>query len=376
MPPYLFAELDRKRKSVQARGVDVISLGVGDPDTPTPEHIIKAGQVALAKSENHCYPFGSGTALFRQTVAAWYKKRFNVTLDPDKEIHSLIGSKEGIGHLSLGLLNPGDVALVPDPCYPVYKTGAIMADAEPVPVPLLESNGFLPDLKSIPGEALKKAKLLWLNYPSNPTSATASENFFKETVDFARRHNLIVAHDAAYSEIYFDKPPISFLSIEGAKEVGIEFHSCSKTYNMTGWRAGWVCGRADVIAAIGKVKDNYDSGVFAAIQEAAVAALSGPQDCVEKLRQLYRERRNCLVEGLKKSGWKVQAPQATFYVWAHTPNNQSSIKVAERLLEEAGIVCTPGIGLGQHGEGYVRFALTVTKERIQEALSRLSKVKL
>ena len=375
LPPYLFVEIDKKKKAAIERGVDIISLGVGDPDQPTPAHIIKAGQEALLKPANHQYPFGSGTKAFRQAVADWYKSRFNVELDPETEICSLLGSKEGIGHFHLGFINPGDIVLVPEPGYPVYNTGTIFAEGRSYFMPLLEKNGFLPDLSLIPEEVCGKSKILFINYPNNPTAAVAGRVFYEKVVNFAKKHNIIVAHDAAYSEIYYDNKPMSFLEVPGAKEVGVEFHSLSKTYNMTGWRAGWVCGNKDIVKGLSLVKDNYDSGVFGAVQDAAVAALEGPQDSVEQMRKLYRERRDTLVDGLVKLGWNVRKPEATFYVWAHTPKGYSSQGTVSKLLDEAGIVCTPGNGLGASGEGYVRFALTVSVPRINQALERIAKIK-
>ncbi|MFN3966224.1 MAG: LL-diaminopimelate aminotransferase [Endomicrobiia bacterium] len=376
LPPYLFVEIDRKKKELIEKGVDVINMGVGDPDLPTPEHIVQAGQEALKNPKYHQYPFGPGMRIFRQAIAQWYKKRFDVTLDPEKEIHSLIGSKEGIGHLPLAFVNPGDVVLVPDPGYPVYKTGTIFAGGIPYYLPLLEKNDFLPDLRKIPSKILKRTKILFLNYPNNPTSATATKKFFIEVVKFAKKYNIIVAHDAAYSEIYFNEnnPPISFLSVPGAKDIGIEFHSLSKTYNMTGWRCGWVCGNENIVKGLSTVKDNYDSGLFSAIQYAGVVALTDSQECVEKNRKIYRERRDTLYYGLKKLGWKLKKPEATFYLWARTPSGKSSIETSEKLLTSAGVVATPGVGLGDSGEGYIRFALTVDVNRIKEALNRISKI--
>ncbi len=376
LPPYLFAEIDRKKKELIEKGVDVINMGVGDPDLPTPEHIVVAGQEALKNPTYHQYPFGAGMRIFRQAVAQWYKKRFDVTLNPDEEIHSLIGSKEGIAHLPLAFINPGDVVLIPDPGYPVYKTGTIFSGGIPYPMPLLEKNNFLPDLRKIPSKILKKAKIIFLNYPNNPTAATAPKKFFIEVIKFAKKYNIIVAHDAAYSEIYFNErnPPISFLSIPQAKDIGIEFHSLSKTYNMTGWRCGWVCGNKDIVKALGSVKDNYDSGIFAAIQYAGVVALTSSQECVEKNRKIYKERRDVLCEGLSKIGWKIKKPEATFYLWAKTPLGKSSIETSEKLLTQAGVVATPGVGMGDTGEYYIRFALTIDVNRIKEALNRISKI--
>jgi LL-diaminopimelate aminotransferase len=375
LPPYLFVEIDRKKKAAIERGVDIISLGVGDPDKPTFPHIVKAGQEALAKPANHQYPFGAGMMAFRNAVADWYKERFNVVIDPASEVHSLIGSKEGIGHFHLAFINPGDIVLIPEPGYPVYNTGTIFSGGVPYFMPLKEENGFLPDLKAIPQDICKKAKIMFINYPNNPTAAMAPKSFYEEVVAFAKKYNIIVAHDAAYSEIYYESRPMSFLEIPGAKEVGVEFHSLSKTYNMTGWRLGFAVGNAEIIKGLGMVKDNYDSGVFQAIQEAGVAALKGSQEPVSLLRKMYKERRDVLCDGLAKLGWKVSKPGATFYVWAHTPKGLTSEQAVAKLLDDAGIVCTPGNGLGASGEGYVRFALTVEAPRIQDALARLAKIK-
>ncbi|MDR1434371.1 LL-diaminopimelate aminotransferase [Candidatus Endomicrobiellum devescovinae] len=375
LPPYLFIEIDRKKKEAIDRGADIISLGVGDPDMPTPEHIIKSMQEAVAKPFNHQYPFGAGLLSYRKAVVDWYKNRFNVDLHTD-EVCALIGSKEGIGHIHLGFINPGDIVLIPEPGYPVYNTGTIFTDGIPYFMPLLERNGFLPDLSSIPQDVIKKAKLIFINYPNNPTAAVAPKEFYVKLIEFAKKNNIIVAADAAYSEIYYDEndKPSSFLEFPGAKEVGVEFHSLSKTYNMTGWRIGWVCGNKDIVAGIAKVKDNYDSGVFQAIQEAAITALSSSQKCVEDARKIYKERKDVLVEGLKKIGWEVSLPKASFYVWAKVPKGYTSSQVVSKLLEDASIVCTPGNGMGKSGEGYVRFALTVGVPRIKEALERISKI--
>ncbi len=375
LPPYLFVSIDEKKKAAIAKGADIISLGVGDPDLPTPAHIIEAGQKALAKAANHQYPFGSGLKSFRTAVAQWYKTRFNVDLDVDTEIHSLIGSKDGLTHLPLAFINPGDTVLVPEPAYPAYNAAVILAGGVTQWVPITEKNRFLPDFSAVPKDVLKKAKFLFLNFPGNPTSAVADRPFFESVVKLAKEYGFFVAHDAPYSEMYYGEPPISFLSVPGAKDVGVEFHSCSKTYNMTGWRIGWVCGNRDIVKGLGKLKDNFDSGVFQAVQEAGIAALSGPQDCVAEMRKIYKERRDVWVSGLRKLGWNVFEPPATFYVWAHVPAGYTSTKAVERLLEEAHIVCTPGSGFGPSGEGYVRFALTVPVKRLQEALARIEKVK-
>ncbi|MDR3113079.1 MAG: LL-diaminopimelate aminotransferase [Endomicrobium sp.] len=375
LPPYLFIEIDRKKKEAMARGADIISLGVGDPDMPTPEHIIKSMRSAVEKPANHQYPFGAGLLSFRKTVSDWYKTGFNVELDAASEICALIGSKEGIGHIHLGFVNPQDIVLIPEPGYPVYNTGTIFTDGVPYFLPLLEKNNYLPNLDDIPQDVAKKAKIIFVNYPNNPTAAVAPEEFYVRLIEFAKKYNIIVAADAAYSEIYYEEKPLSFLEVKGAKEVGVEFHSLSKTYNMTGWRIGWAAGNKDIIAGIAKVKDNYDSGVFQAVQEAAITALTSSQSCVEEARKIYKDRRDALVSGLQKLGWDVKSPKATFYVWAKVPKNYTSAQTVSKLLDEADIVCTPGNGMGASGEGYVRFALTVGVPRIKEAVERISKIK-
>jgi LL-diaminopimelate aminotransferase len=376
LPPYLFIEIDRKKKEAIDKGADIISLGVGDPDMPTPEHIIKSMQEAVRKPVNHQYPFGAGLISYRKAVTDWYKKRFNVDLNPD-EVCALIGSKEGIGHIHLGFINPGDVVLIPEPGYPVYNTGTIFTDGIPYFMPLLEKNNFLPDLDTIPKDIVKKAKLIFVNYPNNPTAAVAPKEFYVKLIDFAKKNNIIIVADTAYSEIYYDEndKPSSFLEFSGAKEVGVEFHSLSKTYNMTGWRIGWVCGNKDIVAGVAKVKDNYDSGVFQAVQEAAITALTSSQKCVEDARKIYKERRDALVHGLKKLDWDVALPKASFYVWAKVPKGYSSSQIVSKLLDDAAIVCTSGNGMGESGEGYVRFALTVGVPRIKEAIERIGKIK-
>lgn len=373
LPPYLFAELDKKKKELQQKGVDIISLGVGDPDLPTPKHIIEEMKKAVEDSKNHQYPFGKGIKEFCNAVANWYKKRFNVELNPDTEVHSLIGSKEGLAHLPLAFVDEEDYVLVPEPGYPVYQSSVVFAGGKIFYMPLKEENKFLPDFDTIPKEVLEKTKLMFLNYPNNPTTQVATKEFFKKAIDIAKKYNIIIAHDCAYSEIYFEEPPISFLEVEGAKEVGIEFHSLSKTYNMTGWRIGFVCGNKDIIAGLAKVKDNYDSGVFTAIQKAAIVALEGPQDCVVEMRKIYKERRDVLIDNLRKLGLEPFLPKATFYVWCKVPKNETSISFVEKLLS-VGVVCTPGVGMGKSGEGYVRFSLTVGKGRIDEAFERMKKV--
>ncbi|MDD5474399.1 MAG: LL-diaminopimelate aminotransferase [Candidatus Methanoperedens sp.] len=373
LPPYLFAAIDKSKAEAIKKGVDVINLSIGDPDLPTPRHIVDAMKKALDNPAHHRYPSYEGMLSFRTAVAKWYKKTMNVDLSPENEVLTLIGSKEGIAHIPLAFLNPGDVSLVPDPAYPVYNIGSILADGKPYKMPLLAENDFLPDLDAIPATIAKKAKLMFINYPNNPTSATASLKFFEDVVDFANENDIIVIHDNAYSEMTFDgyKAP-SFLNVSGAKDVGIEVHSLSKTYNMTGWRLGFAVGNRDILAGLGKVKTNVDSGAFEAVQEAGIAALSGPQDCVREMNRIYKERRDALLVGLKELGLTVREPKATFYVWAHV--NGSSSEFAKLLLEKAGIVATPGAGFGEYGEGYVRFALTQTVERINEAVERMHKL--
>ncbi|MDE2484887.1 MAG: LL-diaminopimelate aminotransferase [candidate division NC10 bacterium] len=373
LPPYLFAEIDRLKQDAIRRGMDIINLGIGDPDLPTPSHIIARMQEASADPRNHQYPSYEGMLSFRQAVADWYSKRFGVTLDPETEVLSLIGSKEGIGHIPLAFVDPGDVVLVPDPGYPVYQAGTVFADGVPYFMPLTRQRSFLPDLDAIPSEVLKKARILFLNYPNNPTAAVAPKAFFAEAVAFARRHRLILCHDAAYSEMAYDGYlPESLLAVEGAKDVAIEYHSLSKTYNMTGWRVGFAVGCREVLSGLGRIKTNLDSGVFQAVQEAAIAALNGPQECVEAMRAVYKERRDALVDGLSTLGFAVEKPQATFYVWIGVPKGHTSASFASALLSEVGIVMTPGTGFGRAGEGYIRAALTVDVSRIKEAVERIT----
>lgn len=372
LPPYLFAEIERKIGQARAAGVDVISLGIGDPDRPTPEHIVRALQEEAGKAENHRYPSYKGLDAFREAVAAWYLRRFGVRLDPEGEVLSLIGSKEGIAHTPLAFVDPGDVNLVPDPGYPVYAIGTLFAGGRSYPMPLVATRGYLPDLTEIPTEIARRARMMFINYPNNPTGAVAPLSFFEEVVRFAREYEIVVCHDAAYSEVAFDGyRPHSFLEARGAKEVGIEFHSLSKTYNMTGWRIGWAAGNASAIEALGRIKTNIDSGVFEAIQRAGIEALTGPQDSVSAMRHLYGERMRTAVDGLNSLGWEVEAPKATFYLWAPAPAGMSSTEFAASLLEKAGVVVTPGVGYGEHGEGYFRISVCLEVERIKEAFDRI-----
>ena len=377
LPPYLFARIDEKKREALKKGVDLINLGIGDPDSPTFEPIVAAGQKALTKPEHHQYPSYEGMLSFRKAIADWYSRRFSVSLDPATEVVGLIGSKEGIGHLPLAFIESGDVVLIPEPGYPVYHAGTLFAGGESYFMPILESNGFMPDLDRIPESVLKRAKILFINYPNNPTGATATDEFFRKVIDIATRHNIIVAHDAAYSEIYYDgKPPKSFLSYPGAKEVGIEFHSLSKTYNMTGWRVGFAVGNAQVLSGLLKVKSNMDSGIFQALQEASITALSLPESTLDTLRNFYQKRRDTLVSGLNSAGLRVFSPGASFYLWAGLPKGISSEEATLALLDRAGIVATPGNGFGPSGEGYVRFALTVGVDRLNEATARIREHRL
>lgn len=373
LPPYLFSAIDALKQEALSRGVDVIDLGVGDPDLPTPAHIQDALREAVGKAEYHRYPSYIGMLAFRESAARFMKRRFGVEVDPRSEVIALIGSKEGIGHFPVAFVNPGDIVLSPDPSYPVYSAWTLFCGGITHALPLKEERGFLPDLQAIPEEVARKAKILWLNYPNNPTAATAGLSFFEEAVTFAKKYQIILAHDMAYSEIYFDPKdaPPSILEVPGAKEVAIEFHSLSKTYNMTGWRVGWACGNAELVAGLGKVKTNIDSGVFGAVQEAALAALDGDQRCVQDLRAIYRERRDILVPALKEAGFSLEAPKTSFYVWARVPKGWKSADVTARLLKEIGVVTTPGNGFGAAGEGFVRLTLCAPKERLQEAAARL-----
>jgi LL-diaminopimelate aminotransferase len=375
LPPYLFAEIDRLKADLVAKGVDVINLGVGDPDLPTPSHIIEKLAETAKDPANHQYPSYSGMNDFRFSAAKWYKTRFGVDLDPLSEVLTLIGSKEGIAHLPLAFINPGDLALIPSPAYPVYHIATMFAGGESWFMPLLKKNEFLPDLEAIPADVAKRARLMFINYPNNPTGATAERDFFERVVKFAKKYDVIICHDAAYTEMGFDGyQPISFLEVPGAKEVGIEFHSLSKTYNMTGWRLGFVVGNPEIVGGLGQIKSNIDSGAFNAVQWAGIAALEGSQEPVFEMQRIYQERRDILISGLKRAGLETETPKATFYVWCSTPKGYSSKEFTSLLLREAGIVTTPGSGFGEPGEGYVRMALTVSKERITEAVERIGKL--
>ncbi len=375
LPPYLFAEIDKLKRNALSEGKDIIDLGVGDPDQPAPRFIIEALHKASLDSSNHHYSLDAGMPKLRQAIAKWYKKRFGVILDADTEILPLIGSKEGIAHLPLAFINPGDEVLIPDPGYPPYKSGTIFAGGVPYLMPLLEENDFLPDLDKIDLQDLSRVKLMFLNYPNNPTGAVADEKFFKKVVKFSAKYNIIVAHDCAYSEIAYNGfKPMSFLEVEGAKEVGIEFHSLSKTFNMAGWRIGFSCGNSKIIEALAKVKSNIDSGIFQAVQLAGIAALENDRKFLDKLNKMYQERRDVLADGFNSLGWKVNKPKAAFYVWAPVPPGYTSSELCRMLLEKAHIIVTPGTGFGENGEGYIRLALTVSTVRIKQAIARIKKL--
>lgn len=375
LPPYLFAAIDKMKQEALARGVDIINLGIGDPDLPTPTPIIDSLAQAAKNPKHHQYPSYEGMLSFRQAVADWYKRRFAVALNPADEVLTLIGSKEGIGHVHLAFIDPGDIVLVPSPGYPVYPVGTSFCGGVSHIMPLTKPNGFLPDLNAIPKDVAKKAKLMWLNSPNNPTSVIMSKEYFKRVVEFAQDNQVIVCHDAAYSEIYYDgKRPASFLEVDGAKEVGVEFHSLSKTYNMTGWRIGFAVGNKHVLGGLGRVKSQLDSGVFEAVQAAGITALGLDDSVTDDLRKIYQERRDTLVPGLKKLGLEVDPPPAAFYIWVTVPKGYTSASFTAHLLEKAGIVTTPGNGFGAPGEGYIRMTVCTTKERLAEAVERIKKV--
>jgi len=374
LPPYLFLNISRKIAEKLARGEDVISLAIGDPDIPTPGHVIERLCQAARDPANHRYPESDGLPDFRRAIAEWYEKRFGVVFNPDKEVLPLIGAKEGIGHIALCFIDPGDIALVPDPAYPVYSIGTMFAGGSSYYMPLTEENDFLPDLDIIPLDIARKAKIMWINYPNNPTAAVAELDFFDRVVAFARKHDLAVCHDGPYTEVAFDgyRPP-SFMQASGAKEVGVEFHSLSKSYNMTGWRVGMVVGNARVIDALTRVKSNLDSGIPQAIQHAAIEALRGPQDCIQDHNAIYQRRRDLLLKTLSQIGLKAKPPRASLYIWARIPDGYTSLEFTTTLLEEAGVVVTPGTGYGKYGEGYIRLSLTIPDHRLEEAVARLSK---
>jgi len=373
LPPYLFVEISRKIAERKARGEDVVSFGIGDPDIQTPPHIIERLCQEAHVPANHRYPESEGLAELRKTIANWYLRRFGVSLDPENEVAPLIGSKEGIAHIALCLLNPGDIALITDPGYPVYTIGTNLAGGIPYFLPISPKNNFLPDLDSIPVNILEKTKVLWLNYPNNPTGAVTDLKFFNKAVEFAKKHDICICHDGPYSEVAFDGyTPVSFLQAEGAKDVGIEFHSLSKTYNMTGWRIGMAVGNAKVINALKIVKSNIDSGIPQAIQYAAIEALTGPQNCIKEHNDIYQRRRDLIVDTLNKMGLEAKPPKASLYIWAKVPNGYTSVEFANDLLDKVGVVVTPGVGYGSNGEGYIRLSLTIADASLLKGLSRMA----
>lgn len=373
LKPYLFVEINKKIAEKKAKGEKVISFAIGDPDIPTPSHIIDRLCQTARDPANHRYPETTGLPELCQTIAGWYQRRFGVTLDPETEVLPLIGSKEGIGHITFCLIDPGDTALVPDPAYPVYSVSTMLAGGRPYYMALKEENNFLPSLDNMRDYALKRAKLLWINYPNNPTGAIAELDFFNKVIEFAKKHDIAVCHDGPYSEVAFDGyQPVSFMQASGAKEVGVEFHSLSKSYNMTGWRIGMVVGNATMIDALRRLKSNLDSGIPQAIQYAAIEALTGPQDCIVEHNAIYQRRRDLVVEVLTKIGLKVKVPKASLYIWAGIPEGYNSVDFAADLLEQVGVVVTPGVGYGLNGEGYVRLSLTISDVALVKGLSRLS----
>jgi len=373
LKPYLFVEINKKIAEKKAKGEEVINFAVGDPDIPTPENIIRRLCQAAQDPVNHHYPETVGLPELRQAIADWYQRRFNVPLDADREVLPLIGAKEGIAHIALCFIDDGDIALVPDPAYPVYNISTTLAGGEPYYMQLVEGRNYLPDLDAIPEEVLKRAKIIWLNYPNNPTGAVANVDFFNRIVQFARQHDIVVCHDAPYTEVAFDGyQPISFLQANGAREVGVEFHSLSKSYNMTGWRIGMVVGNAEMIGALGSVKSNLDSGVPQAIQYAAIEALSSSQDCITKHNAIYQRRRDLIIEVLNDIGLKAKPAKAGLYIWAKVPKGYTSMEFANDLLEQAGVVVIPGVGYGSNGEGYVRLSLTIPDAGLVKGLTRLS----
>lgn len=373
LPPYLFVEIDRRKKQALLDGKDVIDFGLGDPDQPTPDFIVDRLGETILDPANHHYGSSAGSIEFRNSVSTYLRQRFNIDLDPQTEVAALIGTKEGIAHLPLSTINPSDVVLIPDPGYPVYTSGTVLAGGECFTMPLRETNSWLPVFSEIPKEIRQRAKLMFLNYPNNPTSACATLSFYAQAIEFAREHHILIAQDAAYEEVYFEEPPPSILQVEGAKDVCVEFHSLSKTFNMTGWRIGFVAGCAAVLAALTKVKNNIDSGAFPAIEQAATTAIQNiERPEVSHQRAIYRRRRDILIAGLRQAGWSVQPPEATFYVWAKCSSGYDSISVASKLLDEACVVVIPGVGFGTCGEGYIRFALTVDEHKTKVAVERIA----
>lgn len=372
IPPYPFVEITRKINQKRSEGVDVITFAIGDPDIPTPEHIMRTMHEAADDPANHRYPESDGLPELRKSIAGWYQRRFGVTLDPDKEVLPLIGSKEGIANIAYCLIDPGDVGLVPDPGYPVYSMGTMFAGGETHYMPLLEENNFLPDFSAIPEDVARRAKMLWLNYPNAPTAAVADIAFFEEAIRFAKQYDIAICHDAPYTEVAYDGyKPISFMQAEGARDVGIEFHSLSKSFNMTGWRIGMAVGNTTLIDALFRIKSNVDSGINQAVQRMAITALDGPQDCIEEHNAIYQHRRDVLVKALRACGLRVNDPKASLYVWAKVPPNFTATELAARLIDDIGVVVTPGNAFGPSGEGFVRLSITTPTERVEEGARRM-----
>ncbi len=371
IPPYIFAEIDKKKAEAKAKGMDIVDLGIGDPDLPTPDFILDKMAEAIRKPEHHDYPPYQGTQEFRESVATWFQGRFGVTLNPNSEVLSLIGSKEGIAHSFLSFMDPGDIAIVPDPGYPAYAVGALIAGGEPYYVQVNEDNNYEPDLDSIPQEVIDKATLIFLNFPGNPTGSLASDAFYENAIAWAKKHNILICNDLAYSEVYYDgEKPRSILEFPGAMDVAIEFHSLSKTFNMTGWRVGMVVGNEEAVQTLGKIKTNMDSGVFKAIQETAAYALLNGDSFIETQNKLYQERRDIIVNGLRELGWNIEAPKATFYIWLPVPEGKKSQDFTIELLETTGVLVVPGTGYGPNGEGYFRISITAKNDRLEEAIKR------
>jgi len=370
----IFSQVDELRRAEIEKGNDVITLSIGSPDLPPARHIVEAIKNATDDNANYGYTFTKGTHEFTRAIADWYNQKFGITLDPETEVHSLIGSQEGLSHISLCLVNPGDIVLIPDPGYPIYSAGPLMADAELYHMPLVAENNYLPDLSAIPEDILKRAKLMILNYPNNPLAATAPKEFFEEVVQYAKKYSIVICHDFAYSELAFDDYiPDSFLSVDGAKDVAVEFHSTSKTYNMAGCRVGYMVGNKEVIGLLSRLKSNFDYGIFYPLQQGAIAAITGSQDCVKELVQTYQRRRDIIVNGFNDMGWNLEMPKASMYVWIPTPNKQSSFDFTVDLLTNTGVAAIPGIAFGEYGEGYIRIALVQSEERLNEAIERIKK---
>lgn len=372
LQPYLFAQIEAKIERARREGRDIISLGIGDPDMPTPEHVVQAGIEGLKDPSNHQYPSSRGMASYRKAVAAYYKRRFGVELDADKQVCSVIGSKEGIAHISLCFTDPGKYNLVPDPGYPVYEAGTIFAGGVPFFMPLLERNGFLPDFSLVPSDVARSSALMFINYPNNPTGACAPDSFYLEAIEFARSYDIIIVHDSAYAEITYDgNKASSILGFKGAMDISMEFGSLSKYFNMTGWRIGWAVGNQEVVGTLAALKSNLDSGAFQAVQVAATKAIDGPWDAVDGMREIYRRRRDKVIGTLNSMGWNLTPPKGSIYIWAPVPKGYTSTGFAEKVFDESGVVITPGNGYGKAGEGYFRISLTVEEGKLDQALQRL-----